>query len=268
MYVHATDSVPDLCSESTNDTMNIEVYDINKFLAFRDTAICEGDTAYLYTTGGTRYSWKPNNNISDTAATGVKVWPRTSAAYSVTIMNDRGCAAERTLNVTVNPLPNADAGPDVELKYGEREQLHASGGSQYSWSPDYNLAPRTGADPYVWPDSTTMYYVTVASSAGCQASDSVLVKVLNVFLPSAFSPNGDGRNDVFRLIVNNPSVKLLQMRIYNRWGEQVFYSTDSRQGWNGSFKGMPAEIGTYFYMIDYVIGHRQYNLKGDVTLVR
>ncbi len=85
---------------------------------------------------------------------------------------------------------------------------------------------------------------------------------------NAFSPNGDGNNDVFK-IINLHEVDLKSFEIYNRWGQRVFYTTDWTKGWDGNIHGKHANIGTYFYLIKIIVArHQLRNLKGDLTLLR
>ena len=98
--------------------------------------------------------------------------------------------------------------------------------------------------------------------------DSVTVNVTNVIIPSVFSPNGDGRNDKFRVKPSHDGVRVIDLSVYNRWGERVFKTNQISEGWDGSYKGKPADIDTYFYLITYEIGKKRYTIKGDITLVR
>jgi gliding motility-associated-like protein len=98
--------------------------------------------------------------------------------------------------------------------------------------------------------------------------DSVTVYVTEAMLPNAFSPNGDGLNDVFRPVIMNQWVELGDFSIYNRYGQRVYYSRDIQEGWDGTYNGQPAELATYFYIITFKIGDKSYTHKGDVTLTR
>ena len=106
---------------------------------------------------------------------------------------------------------------------------------------------------------------------GCAYRDSVKVSVKyhgNLLIPSGFTPNNDGMNDVFRIV--NPLVqRLLEFRVFNRWGQEVFSTTNINKGWDGTWKGVPQEIGTYQYIIRVGYADAQTELyKGDVQLVR
>jgi len=165
------------------------------------------------------------------------------------------------------------AGHDTIIVKGESIQFNATGGVQYTWTPSTNLNATDIYDPVgFYPDTGSFtYYVHVVSSFGCQGEDTVKVLVVNqaqFFMPTAFSPNGDGTNDYFRPVaVGYKSLKYF--RIYDRWGEEVFLSKDLETGWDGTYHGKAMEIGTYYWQISFVdrFGKEAY-LKGDVTLVR
>jgi gliding motility-associated-like protein len=151
-------------------------------------------------------------------------------------------------------------------------------------------APRldagAGFTTYLWQDGSTgryitatkpdVYRVTVTDSLGCTASDSALVKVCEtlVFVPDAFTPNGDGLNDEFKAITSQEGITEFSMRIFNRWGELIFESTDVHIGWNGMVKGQVASPGTYVWKIVYQVSSQgspsgsSTTLQGTVTLVR
>jgi gliding motility-associated-like protein len=92
--------------------------------------------------------------------------------------------------------------------------------------------------------------------------------ITNSSLPSAFSPNGDGKNDILRILRPNDLSKLREFRIYDRWGNQVFYTQDPSEGWDGKYKGEPVDMGVYYYSLIYNIGKNTYHDKGDVSVMR
>ena len=124
--------------------------------------------------------------------------------------------------------------------------------------------------PVVKPVSTTAYTLSVVTEDGCKASATELVKVFyDVRLPAAFTPNGDGHNDVFRVPPGIP-VTILRFAVYNRQGMMVFYTTNVALGWDGTYDGKPQPTGTYVWFVEYnnpvtkEVGEKQ----GTVVLVR
>jgi hypothetical protein len=193
--VTATDSVGNLCKEFSTDTFQMKVSDASGFNAFGDTTICVGDTVKLEAQGGQFYVWTPFNNIGNNTTSTVFVHPEVTTAYGVSISNQDGCVSSFDLIVKVKAPIDADAGKDQYIKPGESVTLQASGGDSYQWFPDINLSPTNTARTRANPDNTTTYFVVVDAGTGCKAIDSVTVHVVKTFVPSAFSPNGDGLND-------------------------------------------------------------------------
>ncbi len=139
-----------------------------------------------------------------------------------------------------------------------------------------------GFAAYLWQDGSAgqsfqvsqpgLYQVTVTDSLGCVGSDSVLVKdcVNGIYLPDAFSPDGDGLNDFFKVITGNEDIRDFSMTIFNRWGEMVFESHDMKSGWDGTFKGKPAPANTYIWKIGYkdLLTDSDKMLSGNILLIR
>jgi gliding motility-associated-like protein len=118
-----------------------------------------------------------------------------------------------------------------------------------------------------------VYKITATDVNGCQTNSSIEVKERiccdQVFVPNAFSPNGDGLNDELK-VLNLSGVEFKDMMVYNKWGNQVFLTQNAEFGWNGNYKGSPAETGTYFYLVRYKCrgSGQMYTLKGDCILLR
>jgi gliding motility-associated-like protein len=189
------------------------------------------------------------------------------------ISDQYNCSDTLSQTIVVNPLPVVDAGDDVTIYFGEQTQLAAgtNKGIIYAWEPPAGLNYNNVPNPIASPAQSTTYMVTVIDENQCRNTDSVTVFVrsdIPVIIPSAFSPNGDGRNDVFR-VGNTSFHRLQEFRVFNRWGQEIFSTTDPKKGWDGTFKGVPQETGVYNYIIrvSYPDG-RVETFKGNVTLVR
>jgi gliding motility-associated-like protein len=174
--------------------------------------------------------------------------------------------------VRVKPLPQvAIANNDTVVRYGAQIQLQGSGAERYVWSPSRGLSDAYIANPVVNPERPAVYVLTGITD-GCFAYDSVRVDVDfrgHLLIPSAFTPNGDGRNDVFR-VANLSFQKLVEFRVLNRWGKEVFRSEEGgAQEWDGTWNGVPQPMDTYYYIIR--IGYPDGIMDthtGDITLVR
>ena len=172
-----------------------------------------------------------------------------------------------TVCVTIDPLPVANAGPDVTIFEEGSTQLNGSGGVTYTWTPSYGLSDTTIANPVANPMQTTTYYLTVTSPAGCVSTDSVIVTVLpKIVFPDGITPNGDGVNDVWIIdfIEEFPNNVV---EIYNRWGELLFHADGYKQDWDGSYNGKPLPIGTYYFVIELNDGKTK-PYTGPITILR
>lgn len=162
------------------DTLVLVVHSLPIVIASADTAICIYDTASLSVSGATSYEWSPNVNLLDANAASTLAFPLDTITYYVIGTDINGCENVDSLTVTVNPLPNASAGVDVNICRGDSTQLMASGGEDYSWSPVIEIIDENTFNPIVHPDTTMEYVVTVIDSNLCVNYDSVIVNVFRV----------------------------------------------------------------------------------------
>jgi gliding motility-associated-like protein len=167
-----------------------------------------------------------------------------------------------------------DAGPDVQIAEGQSTTFNpvigANGSPSIMWLPNTDLSCSDCATPVASPTTTTRYFLTVTNGAGCSVTDSLLVQIKEpvLLIPTAFSPNGDGENDVFHIL--NKNIDKLHLEVYNRWGELVYEAFDITEGWDGTYKNARQDIGVYVWQCTYTfIGEtRSRFAKGNVTLVR
>ena len=151
--------------------------------------------------------------------------------------------------------------------------FNATGGSIFEWSPGNNLSTVSAPNPVgFYPDTGRYNYnVYIRSPRGCEGNDSIRVWVVgqgSLFIPSAFTPNGDGTNDLLRPLSVGYSA-YNYFRVFNRWGELVFDTKRIGDGWDGTFRGKKADVGTYFWLLSAIdkdgVTHQK---KGDATLIR
>ncbi|MBI1224247.1 MAG: T9SS type B sorting domain-containing protein [Bacteroidetes bacterium] len=202
-----------------------------------------------------------------------------AGSYQYFVVDTFGCIWEEVYFITapnkiVLQLPNS-----IEAPMCDSVQLNASSTTSpltWSWSPPDFLSCTDCPDPIASPFMTTTYYLMVTDSNGCKALDSIVVNVDfegKAYIPNAFSPNGDGINDVFYVLGRCvKEVKIL--RIFDRWGEMVFEKSntppnDPLYGWNGKFRGkdMNSDVFVYYVVVELADGNTS-ELKGDVTLMR
>ncbi|HRO76383.1 MAG TPA: gliding motility-associated C-terminal domain-containing protein, partial [Crocinitomicaceae bacterium] len=146
-------------------------------------------------------------------------------------------------------------------------------GYTYSWTPTTGLTAPNSQTTDAVVNGTTIYKVT-ASNGICAKSDTVIIFGEDyvcdnpfVYLPNAFTPNGDGDNDV--LYVRSAIAHKVLLRIFNRWGQMVFETESQHVGWDGTFKGRPCDPDVYDYYLKVICVDEQENImKGNVTLIR
>lgn len=199
---------------------------------------------------------------------------------SCSVTDSTGCVTPSTANVTavINPIPVVSTAPPIILSGGQSATLDLpvmGDVASYVWTPATGLSDPDVAEPIATPKTTTTYTLTVTSPAGCIDSGQVVVKVSSTLaIPSAFSPNGDGHNDIFYVIGGPAGSVVKEFAVFGRWGQRIFQAHDTAPddpayGWNGTIGGQPAAPGAYVYVIlmGFPDGSQQV-YKGTVVLVR
>ncbi|HHJ51388.1 MAG TPA: gliding motility-associated C-terminal domain-containing protein, partial [Phaeodactylibacter sp.] len=203
-------------------------------------------------------------------------------AYEVVAEDIQGCRLEEEVQLVEPPVFLLHFAEEAYyIHYGESVLLEPAwaGGvpASWQWSPAEGLSCADCAMPEATPFHTTRYEVQAVSEEGCEASASVLVVTDErepVYIPNAFSPNGDGYNDLFEVYLPQGSEsQLLSLQIFDRWGESVFLwegdGSSGLKGWNGTFRGQPAQAGVYAYVLQ--LRDRKGRIRifsGDFVLVR
>ncbi len=257
------------------DAVTIRAVPYPAIVASNDTAICYGDTAFLFASGGINYLWTPSSGLSSTTISNPIANPLVTTAYRVAVTDNLGCPKPSFDTVVVNVVPPvpAFAGRDTAIVVGQPLQLNASGGDAYVWAPPTGLSNPNIGNPVALLNDSITYIVRVSTEEGCFAFDTINVVVFqtdpDIFVPTAFTPNGDGLNDLLRPIpVGITNIEYF--RVYNRWGEMV-YSSNSEQGggWNGRINGKDQGSDTYVWYVkgtDYT--GKVIFKKGTATLIR
>ena len=176
--------------------------------------------------------------------------------------------ASNIIFINVFPTPAAVAGTDKVIIKGYESRLggQPQPGVSYSWQPALYLDSTTSARPRILPEADVNYIVVATSDRGCSSSDSVKVEVMEqLYVPNAFTPNGDGKNDVWRITHLDPQMGA-EVTIFNRYGQVVYQAKGATVAWNGMYKGKPMPSGTYIYTIQMKEG--EVPLKGFVNLLR
>jgi len=263
---------------SAADNINIKVAPYPAVNAGRDTSICFGETTVLRgTSDGTNFAWSPASSLLYANTLTPRAGPQSTTIYTLSAVDSGGCPKPASDTVTVHVVSQiaAFAGRDTTIVADEPLQMNASGGTIYFWSPATGMDNPNIANPIVvlgaQYDSMT-YKVKVGTSEGCYAYDDIKVTVFktqpDIFVPTAFTPNNDGLNDVLR----PKAVGMKQFnyfKVFDRWGVMVFNTTQEGQGWNGTYSGAAQPSGTYVFVaqgVDYV--GKLITKKGTVVLIR
>lgn len=259
----------------TNDQVNIKTVDYPNVRVSPDPTICFGTDAQLIASGGSIYTWIPVSFLNAANIPNpISVKPTTSINYIVSVRDTLGCPkpVSRIIKLTVVKII-ADAGPqDTSIVLGQPLQLTATGSLFYSWDPPIWLNNPFIPNPLAFPQDNILYKVKVSDAAGCFGKDSINVKLYKIepdlLVPSGFSPDGDGLNDVFRPIPIGMR-SLNAFRVYNRWGQLLFSTSEQGRGWDGKFGGNPQDPATYVWYAegtDYK--NKKIQQKGYVVLIR
>lgn len=200
---------------------------------------------------------------------------RQSGQYCYEYISVQGCDSVYCIYLSVKESPELELSfIEVNIQEGEEARLSVNGADQYQWYPDENIDCTNCPDPVVNPNETTYYYVEGIASNGCTTIDSVLVNVQtacgspNLLIPNAITPDGNGKNDIFRIVNILPDLQNVSIRIFNRWGEELFHGMNN-EGWDGTYMGNIVPPDVYLYVVQVVCNEGESKLfKGDLTVVR
>ena len=264
---------------STRDSIIINVQSPIKPDILGDSIMCAGFYVNLEATGGLYYHWYPDNvTFSNPFYSITQANLDSSTQVFVDIRND--CFSDSLYrNITVNQLPEVDAGGDITIIRDDvKGVLDGSGDGKPLWYTDamtFNGILNSPAQygPDVQPLSTTTYVLEIENPmTGCKNYDTLIVNVEILTLlafPTGFSPNGDGTNDLASILKYLNIKNLENFSIYNRFGELIFNTTNINSAWDGTYKGTPQEVGVYTWVINATTkDDDQIQRKGNISLIR
>ncbi len=266
-------SISNKCFKTATITIGTSPYPIAN--AGADTTICQFTPAVLQASGGSIYNWTPATFLSNPSAANTTVAGLPfSFFYVVEVRDILGCPKPAFDTVVINVVQIvANAGPsDTSVVIGQPLQLNATGSTNYQWTPNQWLSDANIASPVSLPQNDIQYIVRVSNNIGCEAFDSINVKLFKVkpdlYVPSAFTPGKDGLNDIFRPIALG--IKSLEsFTVYNRWGQKVYATSTIGKGWDGKIGGKEQGSGTFVWYAeatDYL--NNKISRKGTVILIR
>ncbi len=259
---------------TSTDSVKVTLLQPPVFSISNPQDVCKGIPAQLTATGGDQYTWLPAAPLNNAGIANPLAVCDSSTSFTVFIRNSR-CNDTATLStrISIRPAPvvTASKSNDISCNQGTA-QLQAAGAASFSWLPVTGLSDPGLPNPVARPLVTTLYTVTGTNPDGCSATASVEVLVdqsnrPTFLLPNAFSPNGDGLNDCFGIKYFGQVLEL-QLLIYNRYGEPVFFTSDATACWDGTYKGKPALAGNYVYYLKAVTACGRTEKRGNLMLVR
>jgi gliding motility-associated-like protein len=242
-----------------------------------DTAICYAAAAQLNANIiASSFNWSPLTALQNYNTVSPVAKPLQTTSYSITVYDTLGCPKPSfdTVVVTVKPRIIAFAGSDTLVVVNQPLQLNASGGTNYSWSPPTGLNNTTINNPIAVLDEFTdfIYYKLNVEVDGCFSEDEVIVRVFktgaDILVPTGFTPNKDGKNDVLKPILIGMK-SLESFKIFNRWGQMVFKTNTAGKGWDGTLNGKSQASGTFVFVAEgtnYL--NQKIVRKGTVALIR
>jgi gliding motility-associated-like protein len=260
-------TVTDACGRSMSDTITVNATPSFNFSVGMDREKCNADTLHLIAPAGFyNYNWSPDYNISSTQSQHVIINPLVDTFYSVTAEKYPGCLVFDTVRILVKHAPEIRLGNDTFLCNNQSLLLNAgSGFDNYLWSDGKTTADHLVTQPGV-------YAVTAHYNNGCNVSDTISISDNfcsdDIYVPTAFSPNNDGLNEIFKPVVSKPLVQY-RLQVFTRWGQQIFETTDINKGWDGKFKGTHINVNAAVWICDYQFEGKIKNVKrGTVLLIK
>lgn len=240
--------------------------------------VCFGQGYVLQGNGGVSYEWLSTTyfNAGNTAVTqNPAITASQTTTYALMVTDAAGCKSLQPASVTITVTPpiSVRASPkDTVVAKGDVFQLNATSAViDYIWSPGFGLDNPAKQAPIVTVDRDITYVVTAYTGAGCKGTDTVTIKVYNgpeIYVPTAFTPNGDGKNDLLRPFP--VGIKELRFfRVYNRWAQLVFQTSRLNAGWDGKISGILQPVATYVWVLEGVTKDgKVISKKGTTTLIR
>ncbi len=233
-------------------------------------AICEGEKTTITASGGNTVIWTPTVGLNSGTGGGVVASPPVSTMYTVNVSTDGFCGAKSTIFVKVNPNPKVTAGRDTIINLDQPMFLSAVGTGTMTWTDGEAIMCSVCPNTQVYPQRNSCYTIETINDFGCKAKDEMCIEVtkeFGIYVPNAFTPNGDGINDEF--LMSGYNITEVTMEIFDRWGEKLFTSKELTNGWKGTYKGQPCEQAVYVYKITYKgLDGKKVNKTGHVTINR
>ncbi|MGB2423362.1 MAG: gliding motility-associated C-terminal domain-containing protein, partial [Flavobacteriales bacterium] len=266
-----TVSIVNLCGIGS-DEVTVEVR-VPEAYASEGGGMCRGDVFELSAEGNdpnSTFTWAPADLATSPNSATTSVFPIVNQTFTVYVTDSEGCTASDQVTVYVTQPPGLTAGPDREVAWLDTVQLLGQAPDlDVYWTPAENLDCSTCLEPILTVVEPGWYVLNAVDTTGCVGRDSTYVDVYYpVYLPTSFTPNNDGINDVFAAV--GEDLRGYWMRVFNRWGELVFESDDPEEPWQGNVLGGDhyAPDGVYLWQVRIERLDGPVLLQGHVHLLR
>ena len=198
-----------------------------------------------------RWIWQIGSQIDSSGSVINRTFPN-PGRFPVTLRarGDNGCLSPGIVDTIRVNGSKAFAGNDTLIIKDDPTPLLATGGLTYRWSPAFGLSDPTIPNPVATLDRDMEYIVTVTTPPGCESKDTLKITVfkkIDIYVPSVFTPNNDGLNDLLRVIP--VGLTLQYFKVYDRWGKLIYQTSDHKKGWDGMLQGLPVPAGTYVWQV-------------------
>jgi gliding motility-associated-like protein len=264
------------------DTVVITVIQPLQMNVLPNDSICIGESTNLLASGASSYNWSPPIGLSNTTISNPTASPTVTTTYRVVGYDGYNCFTDTAfITVGVGQYPTVNLGPDVTLATGTLHPLTSvitNGPIQnWLWLPTTNLSCANCPRPIAEVKKDITYAVVVTTPYGCSASDTVSIKTFckdgQVFIPNAFTPDGDGIND--KLMVRASGIVMVKyFRIFNRWGDLIFERdnfrpNDQQYGWDGKVRGVVSGPEVFVYTCEVLCENgSSFTYKGNVSIIK
>jgi len=268
---------------SVKDSTLMKVYQpFNALPAFTQGTMCEGEKIQLGVAPADKItSWSPSETLSNPSVSNPIANPKQTTRYRVELADSVGCyRSSSEINVVVNPKPTVNAGADKVFPYYTEFSLapsYSSNVRRYEWSPADSLSCSTCPVPTTIATRLKTYTVKVTSDSGCVATDQIIVAIeckdAYLLMPTAFTPNNDGKNDFYYPLTRGIGA-VKRFSVYNRSGQLVFDQQNfspnkNTKGWSGRYNNTDQPAGTYVYILEAICEQGQsISKKGNFLLIR
>lgn len=259
-------------TKTCNVTREIEIQVIPKIIPMvsGNAEVCAGQSVKLVASGGNSYKWIPLFGLDVYDKDIVYASPSVTTIYTVIVSANGNCGEVATTQVSVNPSPTVDAGPDLTFNLDEPMHLNAHGSGTLTWIFGQEVHCSVCPNTQIFPKTSGCYQVQAVNEFDCKVMDEVCVEVTanyNMYIPNIFTPNEDGKNDLFT--VYGTGFKQIEVSVFDRWGAKLYTFTDINKGWDGTYKGVLAKEDTYVYKVYFTtLDGKKHTKTGHVTLMK